>query len=115
MQRFGERHVVGRLFPFPRRFQIEVRRQAGIVGEQLADGDVVFSVLRKLRQVLGDCVVEANLSQFHELHDGGGGGDHLGQRCEIEDGVQRHGLAFGLEGAAAVGLAVDDLAVVADD
>ncbi len=45
----------------------------------------------------------------------GGGGEALGERGHVEDGVDGHGLLGGLERAHAEGLAVDDVAIVADD
>ena len=59
-----------------------------------------------------------------ELHDGGRGGEALGERGHVEDGVDGHGLGgggFAVETgfvgvfADAVGLLEDDLAVVADE
>ena len=52
---------------------------------------------------------------FYELHDCGGGGNHFGERGEIENCVERHEFVTRLQSAVAVGFAVDDLAVVPYD
>ena len=65
-----------------------------------------------------DGVVELELAGLVELHDGGGGGEDLGERGHVEDGVFGHGLGgggfaveagFAGEFAEAVGLLEDDL------
>ncbi len=94
-------------------FEVDIGAEAGEVGEEHADGDVGFAAL-ELREVGGDLVVEADLALFDEAHDGGGGGDDLGEGGGVEDGVDGHGGAGGGEAAAAVGLAMEDLAVAAD-
>ena len=98
----------------PGRLQIEVGREAGVVGEQFANGDVLLAVLRELGQLGGDRIVEANAALLHQLHDGRGGRDALGQRGEIEDRIDGHGLARGLERSIAERAAVDNVAVMAD-
>uniref|UniRef100_E6QKK2 Uncharacterized protein n=1 Tax=mine drainage metagenome TaxID=410659 RepID=E6QKK2_9ZZZZ len=103
--------------------EIEIGSQAGEMGHQLADGDVLFAVAGKVWQVGGNGVVELDLAGVDELHHGGGGGDALGERSEIEDGIEGHwlavgdgvGLCAGFERAVAEGLAVDDLAIVKDE
>ena len=82
------------------------------MGQQVADGDVFLAILSEFGNVFCHRIVQAYFTLLHQLHDGGGSGDHLGERCQIENGVGCHGLAAGLEGAIAEGLAVDDLSVV---
>jgi hypothetical protein len=77
----------------------------------LLDGDVVLAVLGEVREVLADLVVEAQLAVLDEQHRGGAGGDRLGERGEVEDGVGRHRLARRFDLARAVRLAVKDLPV----
>ena len=43
-----ERHAVSSIFAFPMFHQIHVRSQPGVVNQQLADCDVLFSVLPEL-------------------------------------------------------------------
>ena len=83
--------------------------------EQLAHRDRVLTVDGKFRPVFGDGVVELQLPAFDQLHDGGGGGDDLGQRGEIEQRVDRHRLLFRLLEAIAEGFAIGYALVVADD
>ncbi len=95
--------------------QIEIGAKAGVMGEQLADGDVFLAVLREVRKVGGDGIVQPELSLLNQLHDRGRGGDALGERGDVEDRIDGHGFAGGLERPRAEGLAVDDAAVVADE
>ena len=83
--------------------------------EQLADGDVLLAVLTKLGKIFCDRVVHAKFSLLPELHDGRGSGDDFGERRTVKYRIQSHGLATRLDGAAAVGFAIHDVAVMADD
>ncbi len=80
--------------------------------QQLPDCDVLFSVLREIRQVLGHRIVQPNLALFDQLHDRSRRGDHLRERSHIEYGVDRHRLAFRFQCTISVRLAIDHLAVV---
>src|SRR5205807_2057719 len=84
----------------------------GEVREQLTNGDVGLAVKSEFGNVLGDRIVQANLAGFFESHDGCGGGNDLGERGDVEDGVDGHGLGLWLERAIAVGLAIDNFPVV---
>ena len=85
------------------------------MGEQLADGDVLFAVGGELGQVFGDGVVGADSPLLVKLHDRGCGHERLGEGGHVEDGVEGHGLLCGQEGARSVAGAVNDLAVVANN
>ena len=63
--RHNSGQLIGCLFPFLRRFQIEVRRETGIVSQQLPNADIVLPVLRKVRNVLGDGIIQPDLAEFH--------------------------------------------------
>ena len=82
------------------------------MSQQVADGDVVLAVLSEFGNVFCHRIIQPDFTLLHQLHDGGGSGDHFGERCQVENSVGRHGLAAGLEGAIAEGFAVDDLSVV---
>ena len=82
------------------------------MGQQVADGDVFLAILSEFGNVFCHRIVQAYFTLLHQLHDGRGGGDHFGERCQIENSVGGHGLAAGLQRATAEGFAVDDLSVV---
>ncbi len=102
------------LMTVPGAGEVEVGREAGVVGEALADGDVLLAIGGELGEVVGDGIVDADFSLLVELHDGGGGNEVLGERGHVEDGVLGHGLARGHERALAVNAMEDDVALVAD-
>ncbi len=108
----GVRHLQRGLVAAPRLVQREIGRQAGEMRHQVANGDLAVArpgipgchwVMRSFRR---------NLPSSKSLIQGGGGGHHLGERGEIEDGVRRHRLHLGHHGAVAVRLSVNHLAVV---
>src|SRR6185312_3055450 len=84
------------------------------MGHQIADGDGAVTAL-KFREVLRDQIVGGEAVLVIELHQGAGGGYDFGQRSDIENGVGRHGFAGWHERAFAVGFAIDDFAIVADE
>ena len=110
----GEGHAIGCFLALPVSFQIQIRRQAGVMCQQLADRDVFFSVLRKLRKILGHWIAEAHLSVLHQLHYRGRRYNHFGQGGEVENCILSHGLAPRLKRAIAIRFAVRDSALVAD-
>jgi hypothetical protein len=57
------------------------------VGEEIAQGDVRTIRAFPRRDVLADAIVQAERSPFDLLHDERGGGEHLGERGEVEDRV----------------------------
>ncbi len=71
-------------------FEGDVLGEAGVVGEELADGDFFFAIGGEFGEVFGDRVVELELACLIELHDGGGGRKALRQRGHVEDGVFGH-------------------------
>src|ERR1700682_2630630 len=81
--------------------------------EQIANRDVALAAL-ELRNVVGDLVVQAELALLEELHQRRRGSDYLGQRREVEDGVDSHRLGSGNQRTLAVSFAMYDLAVMAD-
>ena len=111
---FDERAADAGVVAGPGRVQRQVGGQAGKVRHQVAHGDVALAAL-KFGQVGGDRIVEAELALLEQLHQRGRGGDYFGERRDVEDGVDGHGLALRNQRAVAVGLAMDDLAVVSDD
>ena len=52
--------------------QIEIFTKPGVVGQKHSHGDVVFSVLRKFRDIFRDRVIQPHLASFYKLHDSGG-------------------------------------------
>ncbi len=65
--------------------------------QQLADGNVLLAVLREVREISGDGIVEADAALLDKLHHRGCRSQALGERGQVEDGVQGHGLTHGLE------------------
>ena len=80
---------------------------------QVADGDVAVSAL-KFGQVFRHWIIEADLALLEQPHDGGGGGDHFGERRSVEDGIKRHRLAMRDQRPAAIGFLIDHVPVVPD-
>ena len=110
-----KRHAIRRLLAFPFFRQIEVFRQSRVVDQQLADGDVLLAILRKFGEIPGNRIGHAKFALFPKLHECRCGCDWFRKRSAVEDCVECHGLAPRNDGAAAVGLAVYDLATMADD
>ena len=84
------------------------------MGQQVADGDVVFAILGEFRNVLCHRIVHPDFAFLHQLHHRRGGGDDFGERRDVKNRVHRHGLAARLQRAIAEGFAVDHLSVVSD-
>ena len=84
------------------------------MSQQVADGDVVFAILGEFGNIFCHRIVEPDFTLLHQLHDGRGGGDHFGERCQVENSVGGHGLVAGLQRTIAEGFAVDHLSVVSD-
>ena len=82
--------------------------------QQLPYRNVVFSVLRKLGKVFCYRIIQADFALLDQLHDRCGGRDHFGEGCQIENRIQRHGLAPRLQRAIAVGLPINHVPVVPD-
>ena len=109
-----EGHAVPSVAALPRLIEIEIGGKAGIVGEQVAHGDVIFTILTKFWNVLHNWIVEADFPFFDQLHNRCRRSHDLGQRCDIENCLDRHGRAGWFERAVAEGFAEDYLAVVPD-
>ena len=92
---------------------IHVGPQPGGVHHELPDGDAAFAVGGELRPVFGRGIVQAQAAGVHQLHDGRGGGHHLGHGGQIEDGIRGHGLGMGHGGPQAEALLIDHPALVA--
>ena len=71
--------------------------QAAGVGEQIADGEGFLAVGGKAVEVAGDGVVEGELARLDQLHHRSGGGNGLGQRCQIKQRVAGHCFTLRLE------------------
>jgi len=80
-------------------FERVVSAEAGSVKQQVFDGDGLFPLGCELGEVLGDGVLDGQFLVLLEEHDGGGGGNGLGQRGQVEDGVDGHGFGLRFEGA----------------
>jgi hypothetical protein len=76
------------------------------MGEELADGDRVFAVGGERGQVSGDGRVKFEASALDQLHDGSGGGDHLGEGGGVVNRVEGERLGVGHYCAPAVGAGV---------
>lgn len=88
--------------------------EAGAVAEELFEGDDALAVVVELGEEVGKGLIEAELAALEEDHDGGGGGEGLGEGGHVEDGVARHGGGVGLHLAVSDRLDESDLAVAAD-
>ena len=55
--------------PVPRIFERNVGRQAGVVGKQLADGDVLLTVDGELGQILRYRIIQPEAALLVKLHD----------------------------------------------
>ena len=82
--------------------------------QQLPHRNVLFSVLRKLGQIFRHRIVQPHLALFHQLHHSRCGRNHLGQRRQIKNRIQRHRFAPRLQRPIPISLAVDHLPVVTD-
>ena len=58
--------------------KVQIGRQSGKMGKQVANTDIAFAVLSKLRNVFRYRIVETNLALLDQLHYGGRSRDHLG-------------------------------------
>ena len=101
------------LMAAPRWVQHQVLGHARKVCEQVADGDGAFAFL-EFRQILRDAIVQTELALLEQFHQGRSGRHHFGQRGQVEDGVHGHRLGGRNQRALAIGLAMDDLALVPD-
>ena len=98
----------------PGGLQFQVRRQAGIMRHQFADGDQLFAVLLEFRPVIAHRGAEHNFALLHKLHHGRGGGHHFGHGGHVEDRVHGHRPPLWHQRAFAKGFSIDHLAVMAD-
>ncbi len=78
------------------------------------DSDIALAIL-KFGQVGGDGIVEPQLTGLEQLHDGGSGGDHFGERSDIENCVGSHRFADWDERSPAVRFSIEHLVFAADD
>ena len=85
------------------------------MGKQISDGNVVFTVCSKGRQVRSYGIIQAQLALLEKLHNRGRGHQRLGQRCHVEYRVDRHGFLLRFDGTHAVGFAEDHFSVMADE
>ncbi len=111
---FRQRHADAGLVAAPVGVEVEIGPQAGKMRHQMTQGDIGFAAL-EFGEVLGDAIVDAESAPLEKLHQDRRRGDHLGERGDVEDRVERHGFAPGRERAEPVGFAVEDTALVADN
>ena len=91
----GRVHGLERRGACPSRIvQRQIRDQAGGMGEQVADGDLVFHRPRELRQVPLYRRVERELPLVYEQHARAGEADHLRERGQVVDRARLHGPAI---------------------
>ncbi len=88
-----------------------VRDQTAVVGQQLFDRDFLLASNSEGRQIIGRTVGKPQPTLFHQDHDAGGGGNWLGQRGEVENGIRRHRFGFWLQTLLAVRLEVRQFAM----
>ena len=88
--------------------------EPGAVREQVPEGHVGLPVHAEVVKEARYAIVELELPLAQQQHEGGDGGERLGERGEVEDRVGTHRRPFGLEAARAEGGVVEDLPGPAD-
>ena len=89
-------------------------RKTRSMGQQLMNGDILFAILRKFRDVACYGRIEVDLSFAVQLHDGLGRGHDLRAGCHIEHGVHLHGTgiiqtnAHVIQHCISIGFFIDD-------
>ncbi len=78
-QVFGVSATISFLESGPVGSEFHVGRQAGIMGEQVADRHILLAVLSKLRNVAFHGIPQFDLALLEELHHATGGRDDLGE------------------------------------
>lgn len=90
-------------------------RKTRSMGQKLMNGDILFAILRKFRDVACYGRIEVDLSFAVQLHDGLGRGHDLRAGCHIEHGVHLHGTgiiqpnAHVVQHCISIGFFIDDL------
>ena len=95
-------------------FQVQIFAKAGVMGQQVADRDVLLAILCKLGQVSGHGIVQPDAALLDKFHHRGSGCDALGERGKVEHSIDGHRLAHRFKRARSECLAVDDLSIVPD-
>ena len=85
------------------------RRQTRAMREQMAKRNVALAVDTEVMKKARQPIVEAHLGVAREHHHGDGGGERLGQRGEIEDGLEPHRRSLGQHRTKAEGALVGDI------
>jgi hypothetical protein len=62
--RVGKCHPIRCFLPFPRHLQVKIWLESGVVGQQLPHCNVFLSILRELRQVFGNRIIQPHLALF---------------------------------------------------
>ena len=68
------------------------------MGQELTDGDGFFPLVREFREVFGNRLVDPEFPGFMQFGDGRGGGDDLGERGHVVDGIEPGCLGTGKNG-----------------
>ena len=114
-QHFFRREANRFVVAAPVEADIDVRSETGHVRQKIAHRDAVLAVLGEIRNERGDRIGEPDLAFFHQHHHRRRGRDDFRERRDVEDRVERHRLARGLDRATAVRLAQHDRVAAADD
>ncbi len=89
-------------------------REPRTMREQIAERDTDLTVHAEIVAEARDAIVEAELAVAHQHHDGDRGRQRLGQRRQVEDGLDAHRLAVGSDRAEAEGALEGDRVAAAD-
>ena len=81
---------------------------------EVADRDAGLSVSLESRYEIRDGIVETDTPLLYQPNDCGGRRNHFGQRCEVEDRIDRHHLRRRIDSALTVGLLEQDLVPTTD-
>lgn len=90
-------------------------RKTRSMSQKLMNGDILFAILRKFRDVACYGRIEVDLSFAVQLHDGLGRGHDLRAGCHIEHGVHLHGTGIiqtnthVVQHCISIGFFIDDL------
>ena len=103
-----DRQFDGAVVADPVEGQIDIRPQPGRVRQEMTDRDVLLAVALEAGHVVRHAIVQPDAALLHEQHRARRRGDDLGERRRVEDRVERHRLARGLDGAGAERLPIQD-------
>ena len=113
-QRFAIKMLNRFVVTSPTLAQIEIGREAADMRHQLFDRNRVTAFAFHFGNELHNRIGEANSALLDKDHDAGGRRDDFGKTRKIENRIERHRFALGLDCARAVGFAPDNFSMARD-